>query len=119
MKDLGSKNSQTTFDMIRSRDLQVRCSERWAGEANDLFCSIKSMREHGETGFAKVRIINVVTAITEHDNEHLSKHLRHKGGQKWQHFREAIQKQVTRVQHHLEAGTKGSMRVKDNIHRSE
>lgn len=62
MKDLGSKDSQIILDLIESRDLQERCIERWAGEANDLFLQHKERGEHDESGFTKVSIINVVNS---------------------------------------------------------
>ncbi|GAB0197235.1 hypothetical protein GRJ2_002188800 [Grus japonensis] len=105
MKDLGSKDKQTMLDMIMSRDLQKRCSKRGDGQARQaiVFCSIKNMREQDEIGFAKARISSVVIVIEEDDNDSLSNCVSHDRGQKWQYFREAMQKRVARVQHRLEA----------------
>lgn len=69
-------------------------------------CRTKNKHEQSETGFAKARISNVVVETEQHDSDSLSKHVSHVGGQKWEDFREAMQKQVARVQHHLEAQTK-------------
>ena len=51
------------------------------------------MHELDEIVFAEARIINVVLVTEEHDNDSRSKRASHAGGQKWQHFREATQKQ--------------------------
>lgn len=60
MKDLESKDKQIMLDMIKSRDFQERCSERGDGQVRRMifFCSIKHVREQGETGFAKARSSN-------------------------------------------------------------
>lgn len=99
MKDLGNKDKQIMLDIIKSRDLQKRCSERGDRQARQMifFCSRKNMHGQGEIGFAKARISNVVIVIEEHDNDSLSKHVSREGGQKWQYFREVMQKQVARV----------------------
>lgn len=66
------------------------------------FWSIKNLCERGEIGFARARISNDVPVIEEHSNDSLSKHVSQEGGQKWQYFREATQKQVPRVGHCLQ-----------------
>lgn len=103
MKDAGSEDKQIMLNVIHSRDLQESCRAGW----QDDLCSIKHTCEQGEIGFVKARICHAVTGTEVQGNDRLNKRVSHEGGQKWQYFREVMQKQGARARHSLEARTKG------------